>query len=576
MKDISTTFGDQALKALVDLRRPFRLSRIFSSLCSTAITLALLLGTVPGHASVSVRNVPICMDDLCIVVPVTDDYVVKLADFNGDTKLDLYVTGHASRRFVSDFLLYQNTSQTYTLQPSPSSAEKLAARSAPISPVTVNRVELNADKYYDFYLRNVDEAITGAPDIIVTLTRGTGSAPSHVTPVNAELLSLIESITSVLNAPESYILAMGQQVCAPTPHQPAPYQIGMPSVWANVFFPDESYGTNEPPWSPFFGMFGTYTGLSVASQGNRFLVSLLPQLGSQTCKNVSDIVGPRVKNFIFALNQTRANPSFIDANAPPEVWTPVWCAGVYGRYSRSCPSYAFGGAGVLAGTAAGMALILAVLYYTGELSVDNVADIIDALESAANQDWLGPAISVPTNATPENASDVGPGIGAVPTPAVDKYAFQSNCNNGPTGTPPNRGTSVPGKSGDLKKNMSNVGCDCPAGSEAHHILPKGGGDTFPVDLKNRIRNCLNSAGVDVDHPGNGVCLPKKKDPNSNAVAHGSANGKSYWASVAQLCEDALDDSGPQGVRDMLDQARENLLNGNTWWKPGNGPFYPNP
>lgn len=537
------------------------------------VSLVMFFGGVPStaHASVPVRFVPICLDDLCFPVRISDDYFVKAADFDANGTLDLYVTGHPARRYVGDFLLYQTAPGSYTIQPNPSAAERALARITPISSVTVNRMELNADKFYDFYLRNVDEAIAEASDIIVTMTRGTGAAPSHVTPVNAELLSLIESITGILNAPESYILSMGQQVCAPTPHL-----IAMPSLWDNVFSLDRTYGTNEPPWSPFFGMFGTNLNPSVSAQSNRFLVSLLPLLGSQTCKNVSDIFEPRVKDFIFALNQTRANPEVIDANAPPEVWTPAWCEGVYGRYSRSCPSYILASTGILASAIGTTALVVAVLIYTGQLSADDVADIIDAIESAANQDWLGPAISIPVNATPANASDVGPGVGAVPTPAVDKYAFQSNCNNGPTGTPPNRGASLPGDSGDLRKNMSNVGCNCPDGSEAHHILPKAGGDTFPVDLKNRIRQCLDSAGIDVDHPANGVCLPKKKDPNSPAVAHGSANGNTYWTSVAQLCEDALDDSGPQGVRDMLDQARENLLNGNRWWKPRNGPFYPNP
>jgi len=122
--------------------------------------------------------------------------------------------------------------------------------------------------------------------------------------------------------------------------------------------------------------------------------------------------------------------------------------------------------------------------------------------------------------------------------------------------------------------MGNQGCGCPDGSDAHHILPKADGASFPSTLKTRIRNCLNNAGIDVDHSANGVCLPQKKDPNSNAVVHGSANGKAYWSSVAQLCEDAYGENGTQGVRDMLSKAREHLINGNPWWKPGGSPFWP--
>lgn len=46
----------------------------------------------------------------------------------------------------------------------------------------------------------------------------------------------------------------------------------------------------------------------------------------------------------------------------------------------------------------------------------------------------------------------------------------------------------------------------------------------------------------------------------------------YWADMAARCSEAYNADGPQGVRNMLDQARKNLLNGNSWWKPTGQPF----
>lgn len=523
----------------------------------------ILTGGVHGDAQAAgVKNVPICIDDICFTVPITPNYFVKVDDFNGDGKLDLYVTGHPTRRFVKDFLLYQNNPESYSINASPTQAEVARARGAPISPIVVSRMELNADRFYDFYLRDVDEVIVGATDIIVTLARGTGGTPTHVVPVTGEFEKLVDGFTGILTAADKWVEATQGAICQP------PFVVGLPTAWDLLL----RYPTAT--WEPYLSSVDALNmTLGSGSSGHYVSFSAFAQPVGPNCTPRILMLKPEYRSFV--LNALTAS-KHTDISDGADIWSEPWCTRVFRRYSRDCPNrYLYQNGGLLLELAIGTGLIVAVLYYTGQLSSDQLRDLVDSIESAGNDGWIG-SLPIPPNATDANRDDMGPGTRSAPATGVDKYAFQGNCDHGPNNVPPNRGTSVAGKGKTLGENLTNVGCGCPADSDPHHILPKADGEKFPAVLRARIRGCLDKAGIDVDHPANGVCLPRNKDPSSKAVQHGEANQKTYWNSVADHCERAYNANGPGGVRNMLDQARKNLLSGNRWWKPGGGPFYPEP
>ena len=112
----------------------------FAGLLTIAFVAFMAGATSVVQAAAPVKHIPICIDDFCFPVQITGDYFVKVADFNGDAKLDLYITGHPTRRYVTDFLLYQNNPASYAINAVPTQAERAVARSAPISAITVSHL----------------------------------------------------------------------------------------------------------------------------------------------------------------------------------------------------------------------------------------------------------------------------------------------------------------------------------------------------------------------------------------------------------------------------------------------------
>jgi hypothetical protein len=105
----------------------------------------------------------------------------------------------------------------------------------------------------------------------------------------------------------------------------------------------------------------------------------------------------------------------------------------------------------------------------------------------------------------------------------------------------------------LDKNMQQAGIVRPADTAAHHIVAKNAGGAT------RSQAILQQAGINVDDAVNGVYLPATQNvPNpTGANVHSTLHTLRYYQEV----ESRLVNRGNQSVQSVLQQIRQELLNG---------------
>ena len=158
-------------------------------------------------------------------------------------------------------------------------------------------------------------------------------------------------------------------------------------------------------------------------------------------------------------------------------------------------------------------------------------------------------------------------------PRTDKYRQKESCKPWESvATQASTSVWANGNSKVLKTNLKDAGCECPDGTQAHHIGAKRAG----YAAGDRLRQCLQNGGIKVDWAGNGICLPTNdEDPEivggrTKIASHQNSGLHSVYfiEDLANQCEAASNGlSGAareQAVRDFLDRVRTSIHNYRSW------------
>lgn len=506
------------------------------------ITAMLCIAGVTAPTS-SAQAVPICIDDLCFDVPVPIDYAwtVHAADFDNNGLTDLYLRGGA-HTFADEFIVSQTAALQFQVA-IPTPAQRTTARSLPNSGVSVFREELNNDGFLDFYLENVDRVIPGAPDLLILTSFGQGKTPDQVIPIpdGGELDLLIDNIEFTLTNLEQVMALFNGQTCVIwtvlIPHQYwDPYYDTYVIQWIPYSFQECYPNQNHPIFSGDLGVFcGGMSNYLVANGG---------EAGARAAAEAA----------------ARNGQVVLDRTIRPAVER------IPGRVISST---------VGRGVARRAALRVAIVLVLAPAAPAVVAVVSTAALAWALYDAWEFYQEVSAAAVPRpKRRDALVAQGTVPAesydPQKDPYRMKQSClpwDNVQAQTP--APTINDGDSERLRLNLKTAGCECPQGTQAHHMFIKRGGDAYGI----RLRACLNRAGINIDWAGNGICLPTSEaDPHvekgRTRIASHQGSGVhryEYIQGLANECEARTDhlanaDDKYIAARRLLDEVRQSLHN----------------
>lgn len=514
------------------------------------IALACLALTGLALVAADANAVPICIDDICVEVPTPNDsgYNVRAGDFNSDGRTDLYVTG-GYRRAVKDFILLQNAPNssgeiTFSISPSPpTAAQRAQALSSPQTSVAVYRTDLSGDGLFDFHLENVDEVIPNAPDIIVLTNRGEGEMPVKVIEEDDDFLALVDDIERILEFADVILNVYNSLTCVP------------------VF----TYVPVYIPYTYYYGEYGYYY---------YGYYTYVPYV-YYSCVPTSIFFYGHYQTFIGSMNDLMATfPSNITSFVDGELQAVLEAR--YGvdrvRWTRRLAN------AIRAGLTAvryyrKAALVATTILVADDVTVVGVADdvAIPVLVLSLGGSYI---IEAALDKAASALDDFAERVEAEVDPATDPYRVKNDCD--PWGA--SQSTQIKARIGRppqdwldpsserLRTNLDKAGCGCPPGKNvnaAHHIVPKKGGGA----IGDQARACLHNAGIDLDEAGNGVCLPTNDNAKTNAIKHSSEgmHSDAYYRAILDKCTNAYSSGQSQGVRNMLDQLRQNFARGEKFW-----------
>lgn len=103
----------------------------------------------------------------------------------------------------------------------------------------------------------------------------------------------------------------------------------------------------------------------------------------------------------------------------------------------------------------------------------------------------------------------------------------------------------------------------PEGCDAHHIVPEHEGRAWAKDAADRSRAVLAQCNIGLNSPENGVFLPngRKYPPGCVGTHHPSLHTKNYYEKIQLLLETANRNGGCDAVKNMLNEIKQNLING---------------
>jgi len=453
-------------------------------------------------------------------------YYAKVADFNSDGRLDLFVTGQGDRA-VPDFLVLQQPDWKFTIAATPTAAQVQLAASAPVTSVTVVRTDYTSDGVLDFEFLNVDEAIPGAPGIIV-LTQKWNGTPKAAVARDARFEQLANALEAILGNFDQMAGLWRTSYC-------------------NIF---TIYLSLSPPFyldRPYAGFVEGEWSWGGTNWGYRPYVQ-------QACFSGSMVFSPEGREMMGAVMNFQG-PAASEARAAQiveQILTKVRIQVSIGR-------------ALVIRTAAveASAVIIA-----DDVSIVGVADDWGLIITAA---MIGYTVWEVNRYTELLNQQIGEDEGVNPQPAAqpDPYATKSGCNPwnaaaGQTAAAVGRPSPKQPASWRLRSNLEKTGCGCPQGNNtnaAHHIIEKGGSTPDVI----AARQCLSTAGIDVDWAGNGICLPTNDNAPTNAFKHSQIHSGAYSKAMRKLCEDSYAAGGSTGVQNMLNEVRGLLSRGQQFW-----------
>jgi len=474
----------------------------------------------------------------------SSDYYVKAGDYNRDGLYDFYVTGRPTKRFVKDFIIYNNGS-TYTVNANPSATDRAMADTMPLTMAKVMRVDLNGDALYDFLLSDTGNAVPGhSTDVVVLTNKGGGSVPQTALPLTQQMKDDAEALIPILADLPTHFARSHTTYC---------YRIDY--VYNQFYRPD------------FIGSNTAYPG-PITTEADRQLAAWLsqgtplyyPNLASY-CYSGMVRYSPAAQRLLTQAEPTAQGPD--TALILSAILTPQWNSAILQR-GMICANNDTVAMSNVAASVANVAL-----GYTIESALVGTAEPVDILKwlrDVARQCGCGTTVPVPSDpptseSRPDTSSDTNTDI------SIDIVVYRyAECQDpekpdqSPSGASPN--------SARLRRNLHYVGCDCPEGdsNEVHHIVAiKGASDA----TKATLRQC----GIELDYAINGVCLPTKDTSKpGRTVQHTETFPRAYYTTVDQRIANAYSAQQCEGVKSALKAIRHDLLYGNRFWQSWLLPF----
>ena len=444
-------------------------------------------------------------------------YYTRIGDIDGDGRTDLYVTGSASRH-VDDFILRQISNRNFQIIQNPTTSQRIAAENWRVTDTDIFREDANLDGYYDFVFRNVDFSISGANDMIIYTTKGSGSRPEKIVYLDDRFMDVASEIESFLFNPEQ-MLDMFQTVNCQT-------------TSAFFFNPGSLYGCDVLTFACSLGSFG-------------FVVP-----ASTSCFIGRDNFQAETRRFV------EENMSFLQQG---------------GLQCQSCISGAVqtvqGEGAVLVAQVSRAARARAAFVLAGVLLANDatVVGVADDILIPILVIYGGFQIAIAQNTDESPGNDVG--TVPISTPASPD-PFQPPNDDDPDMDDPENEELVTQtrytefRDGRLAKNL-NRKYPRPDNAEAHHIVAKNsrfGEQGRAILARNRIY---------VDEARNGVWLPQSANAGTRATAHrgGGLHSRQAQQEVARRLEvaesmGATSAARARFVRRELMVLREEIAAGN--------------
>jgi hypothetical protein len=427
----------------------------------------------------------------------------------------------------------------------------MLSRSLPDSSIAVYREDLSNDGLADFVLENVDEEISGARDIIILTSRGEGKMPAKLIEQTPEFLDLVSRIESALENVNEMLSHYRGQTCAPQTVGidwtcPDGEVVGGPTSICNDITESPaprprivvicSNNSLLPTYAGDYGIFcggmsafSSSTGTDVSSGSAAVEEALARARNGQVIRGSTGVM--KTARDVDVLRNTLLRKRLLRRAA----------------------------------------MTVAVGLFADDVTVVGVIDDIGAvalLISAGYSLYQEAALEADLARINEaKIREVAQDVAY--DPAKDPYRWREECQPWNDADVQQKApTTASGTSKRLRENLQLQGCECPPGTAAHHIAAKkaggAGGD--------RLRVCLENAGINIDWAGNGICLPKNR--NDRHIASGRSriaghddSGLHKWSNIAALADacEAVSNHLPQdssarfeAVKNFLNQTRSSL------------------